>query len=45
MGMTREAVGYTAAQFVPETKQLLHVAYRSSVETDSNKKNVNPKHR
>ena len=42
LGMTREALGYTAAQFVLDTKRLLHVAYRSSVEPDSKKKNVNP---
>jgi len=42
LGMTREALGYTAAQFVPDTKRLLHVAYRSSVKPDSKKMNVNP---
>lgn len=41
-GMTSEALGYTAAQIVPDTKRLLHVAYRSSVEPDSKKMNVNP---
>jgi len=42
LGMTRQALDYTVTQFVPDTKRLLHVAYRSSVGPDSKKKNVNP---